>query len=242
MYCVYLTTYKGNKMPKWYIGSSSLSKLENGYHGSVTSKAYKIIWRKELKDNSHLFKTDIIKIYNTREEALQGEYEYQVGCDVVKSKEYINMSFSIPKGFFGRDVKGIKNPRYGYKYTEEELKLCSGNNNPNFGKRGILNPLFGKKRPKEVCKKMSESGKLKIFTDTHRKSLSESQKGRKHTSETIQKIINSNRGKKQSDYAKKRASEVHKNKIISEETKERMRISRLEYLKRKNNSKKELSC
>lgn len=43
-YCVYHTTYIGNKLPPNYIGSTSVEKIKKGYYGSVKSKSYKSIW------------------------------------------------------------------------------------------------------------------------------------------------------------------------------------------------------
>jgi hypothetical protein len=37
-YVVYLTTYSGNKMPPYYVGSTGAKNIENGYVGSVVSK------------------------------------------------------------------------------------------------------------------------------------------------------------------------------------------------------------
>ena len=61
IYCTYLTVYSGNKLPPFYIGSSSIDIINNGYRGSVSSKEYKQIWKTELKNNSHLFKIMIIE-------------------------------------------------------------------------------------------------------------------------------------------------------------------------------------
>jgi hypothetical protein len=71
MFCTYLTTYKGNKLPMFYVGSTSVSKINNGYRGSVASKAYKQIWISELKNNPQLFETRIISLHNKREEAIE---------------------------------------------------------------------------------------------------------------------------------------------------------------------------
>ena len=45
-YCTYLTTYSGSKLPKNYVGSSSVERVENGYRGSVLSEKWKEILRK----------------------------------------------------------------------------------------------------------------------------------------------------------------------------------------------------
>ena len=44
MYCVYLTVYSGNLLPMFYIGSSSVKKIQNGYCGSISSKKYKNVF------------------------------------------------------------------------------------------------------------------------------------------------------------------------------------------------------
>jgi hypothetical protein len=183
MYCTYLTTYSGDKLPKWYLGSTSMEKIKNGYHGSVKSMKYKDIWKSELKEHPELFKSEIIKEFETREEALQSEYELQIGCDVVKSENYINMSLAAPNGFFGREM--------------------FGNTNPNFGKIGGLkgqfgenHPKYGKKESKETRKKKSEAhmglmvGKNHPFfgKPAYNKDIP-------HSQETKNKISQANKGK-----------------------------------------------
>lgn len=104
MYCTYLTIYDGKKLPHFYIGSSSITKIENGYHGSVSSIKYGDIWKQELKENPELFKTHIISTHESRQEALDHERFLQESLNVVKSPDYINVSLAAKNGFFGRDV------------------------------------------------------------------------------------------------------------------------------------------
>lgn len=113
MFCVYKTTYHGDKLPKYYVGSSSLKKVNGGYKGSVHSMQWKTIWERELKDNPHLFKVEIISEHKTRKEALNAELNYQKLHNVVSSNEWINKSFAQPNGFFGMDVSGTNNPMFG---------------------------------------------------------------------------------------------------------------------------------
>jgi hypothetical protein len=120
MYCVYLTTYSGNKIPKYYVGSSSLAKIKSGYKGSVYSKEWKLLWNYELKFHPELFDVIIISEHLTRLEALQFELQYQLNYNVVKSKDYINKSLAKPNGFFGMDVLGKNNPMYGKSRTGEK--------------------------------------------------------------------------------------------------------------------------
>lgn len=101
IYCVYLTLYYGNKMPGFYIGSSSVKNVENGYRGSVKSKRFKDIWKDELLKNPHLFDTFIIETFNTRDEALIAEKNYHIINNVIKDEKFINASLASPNGYFG---------------------------------------------------------------------------------------------------------------------------------------------
>ena len=100
-FVVYLTIYSGDKLPPFYIGSTSMKKINKGYCGSVVSKKYKDIYQYELKYNRHLFKTEIISMHNDRKDALDAELYEQIKRDVVKSSEYFNMSFAKVNGYFG---------------------------------------------------------------------------------------------------------------------------------------------
>ena len=122
MYCVYLTTYSGNKLPPYYIGSTSLENIKNGYKGSVSSLEFKKLWDDEIRDNLEFFTVKILSEHSTRKEAMVAELNYQIQYDVVKSSEYINKSLAQPDGFFGMDVSGSKNPMYGKNRTGEKHK------------------------------------------------------------------------------------------------------------------------
>ena len=113
MYCVYITTYLGNKLPPKYIGSSSVNKIENGYKGSVSSAEYKNIWLNEIRHNPHLFETEIVYRNDDRKKCLEKELELQIELNVVKSEKWINKSLAKSTGFFGMNVKGENNPMYG---------------------------------------------------------------------------------------------------------------------------------
>ena len=184
IYCVYLTIYRGNKLPPFYIGSSSIDRITHGgYHGTVVSKEYKAIWNAELKKNSHLFRTVIISEHSDRESALQKECKLQKCVGIPRNKLYVNRSIANTNGFFGMDVSGENNPMYGRthtlearskiaesaklqtppmegkRHTEQSKKAMSesktGANNPMYGKRGENNPNYGKHVSLETKAKMS---------------------------------------------------------------------------------------
>jgi hypothetical protein len=125
-YCVYLTIYRGNKLPPFYIGSTLVKYVDDGYHGSVKSKKYKEIYRKELVENKHLFKTIIIKKYYSRKYAMFKERKIQEKLNVVRSEMYMNLSVAKDFGWFGMKVKGINNPVYGkrWKKTPKQIENC----------------------------------------------------------------------------------------------------------------------
>lgn len=136
-------------MPPFYIGSSSLKKVDEGYCGTVTSKKYKNIWWHELKENRSLFTTYIICKHNTRKEALDKECKFQKHLNVVKNPLYINQAVAAKNGYYGRNVLGKNNPMYGKSPTKENrikqsIKM-SGKNNPQYGKI----------RSEQHCKKLS---------------------------------------------------------------------------------------
>ena len=89
IYCTYLTSYSGNKLPPFYIGSSSIKKVHDGYHGSVASRKYKAIWKQELKEHPDLFKTKITSEHLTRDEALLRERKFHEALKVQNSEMYI---------------------------------------------------------------------------------------------------------------------------------------------------------
>lgn len=122
IYAVYLTSYSGNKLPPFYIGSSSVKKIEKGYRGSVRSKKYKNLWEKEIKEHPYLFKTIIISTHKTRKEATEKEHKLQKQLGVVKSDMYVNMSLATTNGFFGMIVSGSDHPIFGRKYTDQQNK------------------------------------------------------------------------------------------------------------------------
>jgi hypothetical protein len=137
--CTYITIYSGNRLPPFYIGSGFISKILNinkPYRGSVKSKKYKEIWISELKKNPHLFTTNIIKKFKSREEASTHEEYLHKSLNVIKNPLYINMASA--KGTFvcigkqsaevcakkSKALLGNKN-RCGVSHTEDHKHKVS---------------------------------------------------------------------------------------------------------------------
>lgn len=140
-YCTYLTTYRGTKMPMFYIGRSNVRSVQNGYRGSVSSKLYKQIWLEELEHNPHLFETKILTTHATQKEAAEQEEYFHKKHQVHKNPLYINQATGA--GTFHADIRGKKNPFYGSSRTGEQ------------------NPMYGKTHSERTRQKMSSNGKGK---------------------------------------------------------------------------------
>lgn len=130
MFCVYETAYFGDKLPTYYIGSSSLKRVkEEAYKGSVASKKYKDIWKLELRENPHLFSVRILSLHEIRHEALAEELRLQILFDVVKNPNFINSALAKPNGFFGSDTSGSNNGMYGKRFIHPNPVGKIGNGN-----------------------------------------------------------------------------------------------------------------
>lgn len=152
MYCVYLVVYKGNMLPPFYIGSTSTDKIKNGYMGSVTSKRYRSIYKRELRNHPQKFSIKILTVTSNRDEALVKERLIQEKLNVVNNPLYINQSIASVNGFFGMRNKGNLNGFYGRTHSEESLEKM--------------------RKPK-----YSVENYRKPKSDMHRKNISMSQKG-----------------------------------------------------------------
>lgn len=158
IYCTYITIYYGNKLPPFYIGSSTVSRINKGYRGSVASKEYKAIWKHETKTNKHLFKTVILTTHETSKEAVLKERFFHDALDVVHNPLYTNKGLAMPNGFETRDQRGKNNHmygktgkrhhRFGVKHTEESLQKMRD------ATTGENHHLYGKTRSEETKEKI----------------------------------------------------------------------------------------
>lgn len=237
-YVTYLVTYSGDKLPKFYIGSTSEERVMSGkYFGSISSKKYKESFLNEKKNNIHLFKIEILSYHNTREEAIKEELRIQIDLDVVKSLDYMNESLAKANGFFGRDNSGENHPKYGLALSEET-------------KNKISTTLTGRLEPEETRKKKSDSKlgeKNSFYGKQHsyetKDKISKTKKGTASWNKGIpmsddakKKLSESKKGKKASEETKKKLSEMRKGKPKSEEHKMKMKLA---WIERKKKMKKD---
>lgn len=193
IYCVYLTVYRGNKLPPFYIGSTSIDKINSGYHGSVRSKKYRAIWETELRTNQNLFSTKIIKTFDTRSSALAYEADIQNKLNVVQNILYCNMAVATVNGMFGMDVKGKNNPNYGNKWQSSQRAAASERNsiymqkNPKIWISKIIDGkviskfIFMMEKEKYISSGWETGKRKELHTDNIRVSASITAKRANHT-------------------------------------------------------------
>lgn len=141
MYCVYLTLYFGDKLPKRYIGSTSIKRIDTGYNGSIKSKEYKKIFLQEQQENKHLFRTRVLSRHNTRLEALIEELRLQTKYNVVKSNQYMNKSLASVNGYFGRDISGPAHPMYGKTLSGDARAKISNTLKKKYANGSLVSPF-----------------------------------------------------------------------------------------------------
>ena len=141
MFCVYFTWYRGDKLPKRYIGSSSIKRVYSGYNGSLKSKKYKEIYREEQIKNKLLFKTRILSIHPTQKEAVTRELELQLKYRVIESDLYSNMSYATINGFFGNSKYGEDHPNFGKAHTEKARKKVSDSLKKRYADGDLISPF-----------------------------------------------------------------------------------------------------
>jgi hypothetical protein len=143
LYCIYLTIYQGTKLPMFYVGSTSVQKIQNGYRGSVSSEDYKTIWLTELKNNPQLFTTKILSTYPTRDEAYDIEHKIHQLLKTYKNPLYINRSTGCPRNNGIAWNKGLT------AATDARIANTTGIN-PKKSLPGKLNGMWGKTHTDEV--------------------------------------------------------------------------------------------
>lgn len=120
LYCVYLIVYKGNKLPPFYIGSTTIRKITRRYYGSVNSAMYRNIWKSELENNKHLFDRKIIKTFKSRNEAYDYEQLIQVQYNLVENSLFVNRAIANNK-FNMQGCKHTEATKQKMSYSHKSL-------------------------------------------------------------------------------------------------------------------------
>lgn len=219
-YCTYITCYRGNKLPPYYIGYSTTHKvLYKKYRGTVSSKKYQLIWKEELLNNPHLFKTYILTTHDSQREAIQKEAYFQMYQYVYKNPMFINRA--IGNKFIAKDVVSketrAKQSRAakGRKHSEEsKIKMSLTQSNRSLEHRKKLGKSTkNRKISEQTRRKMSESAKKKPkITPETRQRLKQASANRDPS--VFKKISNSNKGRIKTEIEKenirKSKQKIHK--------------------------------
>lgn len=161
------------------------------------------------------FSKDIIKTFNTSEEAFKYE-EYLISkLDCVNDVKYYNMARGGIGGVGTLDGKTELEKWEIYNRMKNTLKgKMAGENNPMYGKRGKDNPKYGIPLTEQQKESISKSLKGKPFTEAHKENIRKSRIGMKLSEEHKKNISLGGKGRKISDKCKKATREAHIKSII----------------------------
>lgn len=182
MYCTYITIYRGKQLPPFYIGHSSLDRIETGYRGSVSSKEYKSAWREELKNNPQFFTTKILSTHKTKKEAREREYTILKSLNVHKNPLYVNMAIQGMHLYYDRT--GIKHS----SETLEKLRNRPKHKHTPETRRKISEKNKGVKRSEEFKKAVGDKHRGKVESEETRRKKSISHTGKRHSVDTLKKL------------------------------------------------------
>lgn len=167
-YCVYLISYLGKDMPKFYIGKGSTLKLERGYHGTPGSREYTERWHETFDKSPEMFKRFIIQTYDTEEEAHEREEFLLRAVGAAKSPLHLNLR----NGKWGHT--GRRKP-----HTEEAKRKMRGKRSPltQEQKLHLSKVMSGKKKTLEARTNMSlAQSRRPPRSDETKRSMSEAKK------------------------------------------------------------------
>lgn len=210
-YCTYITIYKGNLLPPFYIGYTSIAKINAGYNGTVTSKKYSHLWKTERKTNPELFKTVILKTFDTRLEAIEHETYIQKYFNVHKNPMYINLS--IAGKYFYNDAYHLN---HVYIKTEEwrmkQSESHKGYKHKESSKRKMSEKHKNVPKSEEHKRKIGDGNRGKIQSENCKQLLREKALTRKHSYETKTAMSLKRKGVPKSEEHKRKLREAALNR------------------------------
>jgi hypothetical protein len=221
MYTVYFTFYLGDKLPPYYIGSTTFTRLTKGYHGSVRSAKYGEIWKQEIKDHPELFVTFPIPdtTAETVNEILLLEIFWQQKFCVVEDPLFINQCYALA-GFCSTSETALKagetRKRNGTSIRSLECR-----------EKSRLAQIGKSRKPHTTATRlqMSKTRTGTVHSKEWNDNISKANTGKTASEETIQKLIQSHLGIKPTQQSiDKRAATIEENGGYnhSEETKNKI--------------------
>ena len=167
---------------KYYYGVHScncLPKEDIGvkYFSSSKNKAFK----DDIKENPQNYKYKVVKIFDTRKEALEHEIFLHTKFNVKLHKSFYNDSNQTS---IGRDTTGMCSVK-----DKDGNTFLVPIDDPRYLSGELVGVSKGVKMPKEFGEKISRKNKGKIPTVEHRENLSKALTGKKKSKEHIQKGV-----------------------------------------------------
>jgi hypothetical protein len=199
-------------------------KLDLGskYFSSSRNKEFMV----DQKTNPSNYKYKVVRLFSTRQIALDHEIVLHKKFDVGVHAKFYNRAKSVSNGF---DVTGTK---FGPRPEEVKKKISLSNtgkirSESTKQKMSLMN--IGKIASYEAKSNMSNSQKGKFFSTDTRQKISLSKIGVPRSIEVRKKISEANMGKRHSDEAKSNMSNSQKGKITTQETKDKLSIKNRDY-------------
>lgn len=218
---------------KHYYGSRTSNNISPeldlgfNYYSSSTDKDF----IDDQKKNIHNYKYKIVKLCDTRKQAIAYEIILHEKFNVAQNNSFYNLSKQTTTGFDTTGTKASIETREKLKIsrknrspitdnTREKLsKALSGKNNPRYGKPGTFT---GKKHSVKSREKMSKSHKGYKASKSTKKKISESLKGNTRRLGTMVTLA-----------TRKKISEAGMGRVFSTETRKKISEKRKLYWKRK---------
>ena len=170
------------------------------------SSSYDKEFKQDQLDNPQNYKYKVIRIFDTREEAVKLEIKLHARFDVGRNPSFYNKAKQTSTGW---DHTGSKHSK------ETKIKISNSHKGKVFSEETRIkmsNSRKGIPRSEETKRKISESNKGKVFSEEARIKMSEAQKRKTLTETHKEKISNSLKGVTKSDETKRKMSEARKGK------------------------------
>ncbi len=122
---------------------------------------------------------------------------------------------------FEREIYWISELRPKYNMTPggEVPPPMFGEDNPMYGRRGELSPLFGRERSEEWCQNLSKALTGYKKTEEHIRKIAEAQRGKKISEETREKLSVANSGENNGFFGRKHTEESIRKMLDSKKNK-----------------------
>jgi hypothetical protein len=163
---------------------------------------------------------EIRKTFKTPQQAINWENKVLKRMKVIYRNDFLNLTNnkSIDPNYLSKIMRGKKNNFYGKKHTKESIKKM------RLASLGKNNSMYGKPRTEEVKQKLRLANL-----------------GKKYSKERLSKMRLASTGKNNAMYGKKGKLAPNYGKQRSEETKQKIRLSKIAYWKKIKKNKIDLN-